>query len=201
MITVPEGLGPCKVVDQDTLQHMTQNGWRLVAVVQEQTTEPVSDNTPNPQTGVMEYITRYHPSTTTRFLVTQSPNEAMAELQAKLDQAENERYEAQEKARKLEDNVTRVERECEEQIRRLRRETENAAQQRDKAYTELEQAGQKLSELYEVQDQMKRLWAQLGVERMRQLLGEGVECPIPVPEPKSAHERIAEAVEGDDIPF
>lgn len=199
MITVPEGLGPCQVVKEDMLHHLTQNGWRLVAVVQEQTTEPVSDNVPNPQTGIIEYVTRYHPSTTTHFILTQDPNDAMAELQTKLDQAVNERYEAQEKARKLEDRVTQVERECEEQIRRLRREAEDAAQQRDKAYTELEQAMGKLNELNELEDRMKRLWTQLGVERMRQLLGEGVECPLPVTEPKSAHQRVAE--DDDDIPF
>ena len=196
MITVPEGLGPCEVVDESNLQMRTMTGWRLVAIVQEQTTDPFTDTSPDPTTGMC--ATRYYPSTTTRYVIAQEPDEALAELQAKLNKADGEQYEAQEKARKLEADTKRVEQECERQVRELRREAEAAAQQRDKAYTELEQAGAKLSELNELNEQMKRLWTQLGIERMRQLLGEGAECPIEVPEPKSAHQRVAD---GDDIPF
>jgi len=202
MITVPEGLGPCEAIDESNLQFRTQNGWRLVAVIQEQTMTPVSDNVPNPQTGVLDYVTKYYPETMTKYLITQDENEAMAHMRGELSTARSQRDEALQKSRELEDNVTRVERECEQQVRQLRQEAEQAAQQRDKAYTELERAQEGNARLAELQEQMKRMWAQLGVERMRQLLGEGAECPIPVPEPKSAHERVAAYDDGsDDIPF
>jgi hypothetical protein len=204
MMALPEGLGPCEVINETDLQYRTQHGWRLVAIVQEQGTTTESDNVHNPQSGIMEYVTKSYPATFTRYIVTQSADEALNQLLLKIDQTKSECEMAWERANKAEAKLRDVEERYEKDNQRLQQQVVDLQltleRNREELWAGRQRADQKLSETNKLQEQIKRVWIHVGIDRMRQILGESVKCPLPVPEPRSAHERVA-TDDDDDIPF
>ncbi len=92
MIERIEHEGPTKVVEEFQLPDLTSNGWRILAVIQEQTTETCYDQVPDPSpqaySGATVSVTRYYPSTSTRYLVGQTDDEALVNAIAAKNVAE-----------------------------------------------------------------------------------------------------------------
>ncbi len=81
MIERIEHDGPTKVAEEYQLPDLTANGWRILAVVQEQITEGFYDTVPDPSPqayqGATLQVMHYHPMTKTGYLLGQSNDDAL----------------------------------------------------------------------------------------------------------------------------
>jgi len=109
-------LGHCQMVDEVNLSYHTQNGWRLLAVVQDTFSTPMPLTIPayNDHNGTWHperTTTEYVPATSTRFLLTKTSDQTLQDLSRQLQSQEREILElrsALEKAKPLQTQLDQV---------------------------------------------------------------------------------------------
>lgn len=112
MIKFEEELGHCMVVDELNLYGSTQRGWRLVAIVQEETPTLV------PVVNGAEFVrTEGHNTRVTKYVVSLSKDETIKGLAEKLEAADTKSSEQQKIIQKLQNDLADLPHRFQEQVK------------------------------------------------------------------------------------
>lgn len=175
-----------------------------MAVFIENSVDYHTENRTNSQ-GIYETVTEVTPISTTLFLMSLDRDTALADLQSK---AEAKQKEVEELSEQLQAKKALHEKELQElrqQVRSLQRDIGQTREEESRAFKSMEETrakyDQSLVAAERAKNQLQKLWIELGRSKMRELLGSKAEPPDPITEPKTAHERIADDEEAEDLPF
>lgn len=213
---LPKELGPCRVVEDHEVEGLCLAGHRVVAVYTEQTVqsvdvevEPTEDQM---RYGGKSYQTDYREVSHTKFLMTQSKESAIADLQAQVTTLSLELEDAQaallssgrEQQSLINDHKSQVAR-LDNTVKSLQEDLGKAREDEREAYEKLEASEKTLKENQKYQDQLQKLWVELGRSKMKEILGSNAEPPEPLGKSPTVYERLSSddhsRDDEDDLPF
>jgi hypothetical protein len=208
---LPKDPGPCRVAHAGEVKSLCLAGYQVVAMYTEQNMEAVSKDVIHPNTGITQTVMESMLITNTMFLMSQSEEGALADLQGRLDlkELDTEHLKSEHKEEvliyvKQEAKIQDALRGKERQIKRLQTDLGAALGASESLTAKCDDLTRDTKTYQDHQDQLQRLWVELGSAKMRGVLGLDAKAPRPLSEPKTAHERVADDHHpdlADDIPF
>jgi hypothetical protein len=223
MIKFDNDIGPCKVITKEELAAHTDEGWQLVAVLEEKVAKYCCEVMPDPNgiPGATTTTDRYLPVTQVTYLVAQGSNKRAKKLGQIIRDLRKELASALGAKTELEIQLADTKADAEVQLANTKANVE-AQLENSKAFFKTQHEDALNKELARVRDQeviaqkmitedngtinnlkhqMHVVWTHFGVSQMREALGDDVECPIELPPIKTAHERLIADEDDNECPF
>lgn len=160
---------PVKVVEQYQLEKETSNGWSLLGIYQERSNTPIMEEVEDPNDSYSKQtLTKYHPVTLTFFVLSKPKDQALAELQERMQSRLEALSKLESELKAVQDTANRLE----ISNRQLAQEKANLLDANRNLTQSLQEVVDRCSRK---QDQylkvVTKIWDAVGTSNLREVLG------------------------------